>query len=36
MGPNFTRELVRREYSDEDVLKILGGNHMRVFETVLK
>ena len=34
--PNITRELVKREYSDEDVLKILGGNHLRVFKTVLK
>ena len=36
MVPNFTRELVKREYSDEDILKILGGNHLRVFEAVLK
>lgn len=34
--PNVTRELVRRDYSDEDVFNILGGNHMRVFEEVLK
>jgi len=33
--PNITRELVRREYSDEDILKILGGNHMRVFREIL-
>jgi len=33
--PNVTRELVRRGYSDEDILKILGGNHMRVFEEVI-
>lgn len=30
--PNLTLELVRRGYSDEDVLKILGGNFLRVFE----
>ena len=29
--PNLTLELVRRGYSDEDVLKILGGNFLRVF-----
>ena len=32
--PNITRELVKREYSDEDILKILGGNHLRVFKAV--
>lgn len=31
---NFTRGLVARGYSDEDVQKILGGNWMRVFEEV--
>ncbi len=30
--PKITLELVRRGYKDEDVLKILGGNFMRVFE----
>ena len=34
--PNITRLLVKRGYSDEDVLKILGGNHMRVFKSVIK
>ena len=34
--PNITRELVKREYSDADILKILGGNHLRVFKDVLK
>jgi membrane dipeptidase len=29
--PNVTYELLRRGHSDEDVLKILGGNFMRVF-----
>ena len=33
--PNITRELVKREYPDEDILKILGGNHLRVFKDVL-
>jgi len=36
MVPNFTRELVKRDYSDEDILKILGGNHLRVFKSVIK
>lgn len=34
--PNITRVLVKREYSDEDITKILGGNYLRVFKTVLK
>ncbi len=33
--PNITRVLVQRGYSDEDILKILGGNHMRVFKEVI-
>lgn len=33
--PNITRVLVKREYSDEDIFKILGGNHLRVFKNVL-
>lgn len=33
--PNVTRELVGRGYSDEDILKILGGNHLRVFKQVI-
>jgi len=33
--PNVTRVLVKRGYSDEDILKILGGNHMRVFKEVI-
>ena len=28
--PELTAELLRREYSDDDVLKILGGNVLRV------
>jgi len=34
--PNITRELVRRGYSDDDIKKVLGGNHLRVFKEVLK
>jgi membrane dipeptidase len=33
--PNITRELVKREYSDEDILKVLGGNHLRVFKKII-
>jgi membrane dipeptidase len=32
--PNVTYELLRRGYSDADVLKILGGNFMRAFAEV--
>jgi len=32
--PNVTRALVERGFSDDDVLKILGGNFLRVFEAV--
>ena len=28
--PALTAELLRREYSEEDVLKILGGNILRL------
>lgn len=31
---NFTRGLVARGYSDEEIAKIMGGNWMRVFEQV--
>ena len=34
--PNITRVLMKRDYSDEDIIKILGGNHMRVFKEVLR
>jgi membrane dipeptidase len=34
--PNITRELVSRDYSDEDIVKILGGNYLRVFKTILQ
>ena len=33
--PNITRELVKREYVDDDILKILGGNHLRVFKEII-
>ena len=31
---NLTRGLVSRGYADDEILKILGGNFLRVFETV--
>ena len=33
--PNLTEALVERGYSDHDILKILGGNLLRVLEDVL-
>ena len=33
--PNITAELVRRGYPEDDVRKILGGNHLRVFKRVI-
>lgn len=30
--PKITAELSERGYSDEDIRKVLGGNHLRVFE----
>jgi membrane dipeptidase len=32
--PNIVRGLVARDYSDEDILKIMGGNWLRVFREV--
>ena len=32
--PNITRELLRRGYKDEDALKVLGGNWVRIFGEV--
>jgi membrane dipeptidase len=34
--PNLTRELLRRDYSERDIDKILGGNMLRVMEEVQK
>ena len=33
---NFTKELLRRRYSEEDMAKIWGGNWLRVMEEVLR
>ena len=33
--PDITRELVKREYTREDIEKILGGNHLRLFKQVI-
>lgn len=33
---DLTSGMVQRGYSDEDVLKVLGGNFLRVYEQVLK
>ncbi len=32
--PNITAELVKRGYSERDIMKILGGNFVRLFEQV--
>ncbi|HET7094042.1 MAG TPA: membrane dipeptidase, partial [Thermomicrobiales bacterium] len=32
--PNLTAKLVERGYADDVILKILGGNYLRVFEQV--
>jgi membrane dipeptidase len=34
--PNITRGLVIRGYSDQEIIKILGGNFLRVYENVWK
>ena len=34
--PNITREMVRRDYSDEEIKKFLGDNYLRVFRKVMK
>lgn len=34
--PNITNELIARGYTDEEILKIWGGNFMRVFKAVEK
>jgi membrane dipeptidase len=33
---DFTAGLVQRGYNDEDILKVLGGNFLRVYEQILK
>jgi membrane dipeptidase len=33
--PNITAELVKRDYADEDVKKILGENHLRLIKEVV-
>lgn len=33
--PNITRELIKREYSEENIKKILGENHLRLFKRVI-
>lgn len=33
-APNITKGLVARGYSDEEILKVLGGNWLRVYEEV--
>lgn len=32
--PNLIAELIRRDYTDEDIAKILGGNALRVWQQV--
>lgn len=34
MYPNLVYELLKRGYSDEDIIKLLGGNAMRVWDEV--
>ncbi|MGE5673014.1 MAG: dipeptidase, partial [Mycobacterium leprae] len=34
--PHLTAELLRRGYTEADLVKILGGNYLRVFDRVLK
>jgi membrane dipeptidase len=33
--PEITKELVRREYHEDDIRRILGGNHLRLFREVM-
>ncbi len=33
--PNITAELVKRGYTEEDVRKILGENHLRLIKEVI-
>ena len=34
--PNITQELVQRHYSEKEIKKILGENHLRIFKKVLR
>ncbi len=34
--PNITREMVKRGYTEEEIIKVWGGNFMRVFREVEK
>ncbi len=34
MMPDITRELVKRGYGKEDIVKILGGNHLRLIKEI--
>jgi membrane dipeptidase len=33
--PNITCELIKREYDKEDIMKILGANHLRLIKTII-
>jgi membrane dipeptidase len=33
--PSITSELLKRDYGEEDVRKILGGNHLRLMKQVI-
>lgn len=33
--PDITKELIKREYAEDDITKILGGNHLRLFKSVI-
>ena len=32
--PDITRELIKRGYGKEDIVKILGGNHLRLIKEI--
>jgi membrane dipeptidase len=36
MMPDITRELVKRGYGEEDIVKILGGNHLRLIKEITR
>jgi membrane dipeptidase len=33
--PNITSGLIRRGYKENEILKILGGNFLRVFKEII-